>query len=151
MDILKGLLYINDEDAYEEYGVFLSEEKPGDAKNYSALMKPSKAKSHTPVDFREQDGEKYPVRLVPALEARNVELQFTLEAADKDTFFIRYGRFVSTLKNGAEGWLSFYLPEINRTYRFFYLECSSWNQLTTFEGKVYASFKVKFREPNPVF
>lgn len=151
MEILNGLLFINDMDAYQEYGVFLSEGKPGDTKNYSALMKPSRAKSHTPVNFRERDGEKYPDKLVPALEARDVELQFTLKATDRDDFFIKYGNFIQTLKNGVNGWLSFYLPEINRTYSFFYMECSSWDQLTTFEGKVYASFKVKFREPNPVF
>ena len=39
MEILKGLLYINNVDVYETYGAFLTEEKQGDTSNYDALMK----------------------------------------------------------------------------------------------------------------
>lgn len=151
MEILEGLLFINNNDAYKSYGVFLSEEKPGKSDNYSALMKPSRAKKHTAVDFRELDGEKYPDVLTPAFEARDVELRFSMIAANKTSFIESYSEFVQMLKTGIDGWLVFYLPELDKTYRMFYKECGSWDQLTDFNGQVVASFKVKFREPNPVF
>ena len=84
MEILEGLFFINDLDAYNTYGVFLSEENPGDMENYNSLMKPAESKGHTCVDFREHDGEKYPDKLVTALKSRDIELRFTLEADDKD-------------------------------------------------------------------
>ena len=55
MDILKGLLLINGVDVFVDYGAFLAEEKAGDTKNYSALLKPPSAKPHTAVSFREKD------------------------------------------------------------------------------------------------
>ena len=58
MDVLKGLLLINDVDIFTDYGAFLVEEKPGENKNYSSLLKPPATKTHTAVSFREQDGEK---------------------------------------------------------------------------------------------
>ena len=66
MDILKGLLLINGVDVFVDYGAFLAEEKAGDTKNYSALLKPPSAKPHTAVSFREKDGEKLPDALLPA-------------------------------------------------------------------------------------
>ena len=56
MDILKGLLLINGVDVFVDYGAFLAEEKAGDTKNYSALLKPPSAKPHTAVSFREKYG-----------------------------------------------------------------------------------------------
>ena len=44
MEILEGLFFINDLDAYDTYGVFLSEENPGDMENYNSLMKPAESK-----------------------------------------------------------------------------------------------------------
>ena len=41
MEITKGLLYINDKDAAQEWGVFLTEKKEGEWTNYEALLKPS--------------------------------------------------------------------------------------------------------------
>ena len=41
MDVLKGLLLINDIDPFDAYGAFLAEDKPGDMKNYSSLLKPA--------------------------------------------------------------------------------------------------------------
>lgn len=151
MEILKGLLYINELDAYDTYGVFLSEENLGDMENYNALMKPAESKGHKCVDFREEDGEKYPDELMTTLKARDIELTFTLEAENKEEFFAKRKAFVSALRTGVKGWIELKLSDLGRTFRVFYLGCTSWSQLTGFEGKVYASFKVKFREPNPAY
>ena len=151
MEILEGLFFINDLDAYDTYGVFLSEENPGDMENYNSLMKPAESKGHTCVDFREHDGEKYPDKLVTALKSRDIELRFTLEADDKTDFFARRKAFITALRTGTDGWLTLRLADIGQSFKVFYVSCSSWTQLTGFEGKVYASFKVKFREPLPAY
>ena len=153
MEILKGLLYINDNDAYDTYGVFLSERNPGDMENYNALLKPAESKGHTCVDFREEDGEKYPPILKTALKARDIELTFTIEAENKKEFFAKRKAFVSALRTGSNGngWLELRLSDLDMIFKVFYVSCSEWTQLTGFEKKVYASFKVKFREPNPVY
>lgn len=62
MDILKGLLLINGTDVFTAYGAYLVEEKKGDNKNYSALLKPPAAKSHTAVSFRRETGRNCPIR-----------------------------------------------------------------------------------------
>ena len=151
MEILKGLLYINEVDAYDTYGVFLSERNPGDMENYNALLKPAESKGHICVDFREEDGEKYPDRLLTTLKARDIELMFTIEAENKEEFFAKRKAFVSALRTGVNGWIELKLSDLGRTFKVFYISCSEWSQLTGFEKKVYASFKVKFREPNPVY
>ena len=151
MEILRGLLYINDVDAYDTYGVFLSEKNPGDMENYNALLKPAESKGHTCVDFREEDGEKYPDVLKTTLKARDIELTFTIEAENKEEFFAKRKAFVSALRTGVNGWLDLRLSDLDRSFKVFYISFSNWSQLTGFENKVYASFTVKFREPNPVY
>ena len=151
MDILKGLLWVNDEDVYELYGAFLSEENQSDHKNYSALFKVAKSKGQTGINYPEQNGRKYADKIVVTLDERFVELRFSIEALSSDDFLIKYSNFVKMLRTGKDGWLDFYFPEIKKTYRFFYEDCTDWDQLTPIEGKVYASFKIKFKEPSPEY
>lgn len=151
MEFLKGLLLINGVDVYTEYGVFLSEDKEGDTKNYSSLLKPPATKAHTAVSFREHDGEKLPDTLLPAWEARDVSLQFALIADDRKQFLARHSAFLEFLKAGDKGWLSIFLSELERTFRMYYKDCSDYTNLTDFENGVAAKFMVKFREPAPSF
>lgn len=147
--ILNGLLFINDKDVFKEHGAFLTEDKQGDYSNYSALLKPPSMKEYTAVAFREQDGEKLPDELPqPRFEARDVTLYFAIVADTSAEWVNRYAGFVNLLKSG---WLRIRLPEIDKTYRMYYKECSSYDQLTYLEDEaVYASrFKVKLREPVP--
>ena len=137
MDVLKGLLLINDVDIFTDYGAFLVEEKPGENKNYSSLLKPPATKTHTAVSFREQDGEKLPETLA-------------IMASDRRQFLIRYSAFLAFLKAGNKGWLNLYLQELDRSFRLYYKECTDYSQLTDFGGEVAAKFSVKFREPAPV-
>ena len=150
MDILNGLLYINGLDVYETYGAYLAEEEEGEFENYSALLKIGRAKSRTAVDFPEEDGKKYPKKIITRLEERSVSLRFAIEGDDAADFFDRYSRFVGMLCGGDDdGWLTFRLPELNKDFRFCYSDCEEWKQLTRFEGKVYATFRVTFTEPSP--
>lgn len=147
MDILNGLLYINDTDVYKQYGAFLCEDRSGDNSNYAALLQPAAMKAHKGVDFREQNGEKYPDTLTPALSAREVTLQFAIQAADTTAFLRQYAAFLAFVKSG---WLNLRLPELERTFRMFYLSAMEYKQLTPLgNGDVAAKFKLKFREPQP--
>ena len=148
MDVLKGLLLINDIDPFDAYGAFLAEDKPGDMKNYSSLLRPAAVKE---VSLRERHGVTVPSTIVQRREARDVSLQFAILAADREEFLSRYTAFVEMLQTGEEGWLDFYFPEMNRHFHLFYREASDYKQLTDFEGEVAGKFTVKFREPQPSF
>lgn len=151
MEILEGLLLVNDKDVYKEYGAYLSEEKEDSHDNYSALFKPARSKKHTGVSLTERNGVKYPDKMVIGLDERDVELRFSIEASDANDFLAKYSGFITMLREGENGWLRFYFPEILKTFRFFYDDCPGWEQLTTFDGKVYANFKIRFKEPEPQY
>lgn len=145
----EGLLFINEVDIYKVYSAYLVEEKEGGHTNYNELLKPPAMKAYTAVSFREQDGENMPdVLPAPRFEARDVTLYFAIIAATKADWMAKYIAFVTLLKSG---WLNIRLPELNKTYKMYYKDCTNYEQLTYLEDEaVYASrFKVKFREPKP--
>ena len=151
MDVLAGLLIINEIDVYTQFGAYLAEEKEGDNYNYSALLKPPSTKPHVSVNIRENDGEKLPAKLLPKWEPRDITLRFAIVAADASQFLIRYSGFLNFLKSGTDGWLSVNLPELNKTFRFYYKDSGQYSQLADFSGgEVAAMFLVTFREPNPI-
>ena len=147
MDFIKGLLYINGVDVYPTYGAILCHDQQNRNTNYSELLKPPKMKTYTSVDFRELDGEKLPAELLPRVEARDVTLQFAIVGESKEDFFAKYDKFLAML---ISGWLEFHLPDLGRTFKMYYKECSGYKQLTPISaGRVAAKFTVKFREPEP--
>lgn len=147
MNILEGLLFINDGDVYKTCGAFLTEDKDGDNTNYAALLMPPKMKAYTAVSFREHDGEKLPANLTPAFEARDITLQFAIIGTGKADYIKKYRDFLTILKSG---WLDIRLPELSKTYRMYYKESTGYDQLTQLNDEtVAAKFKVKFREPVP--
>lgn len=152
MRVLEGLLLINGTDIYKEFGVFLCEKKQGEFSNYDELMKPATAKSQTEVDYLERDGVDLPSKLTVALQARDVKLYFAIYAEDEETYFTKFGNFFSFLRTGNNGWLTFDLQEMNRTYRMHYVGPEDFEQLTPLkEGGVGSRFHLKFREPKPLY
>lgn len=143
MEMLKGLLYFNDKDAYTQYGVFLTENRCDEHTNIDALLAAPAMKPYLSVSFRELDGEKLPAVLpVPRFEARDMTLYFCLCVETAEDYQNRYAAFVSLLKSGR---LSIRVPNLNRTYKVYYKELSGYEQLS----ETTARFKVKFREPEP--
>ena len=67
--ILGGLVLVNGTDIWSTYGVFLVEDKRGGMDNLTAILTPSKTKTDTAVNIREEDGEKYSSVLTPRNEA----------------------------------------------------------------------------------
>lgn len=152
-EILSGLFFINNVDVWTRYGVFLTESRAGGRDNQTAIMTASKVKEHTAVNVREENGEKYSKKLVVVNEARDVTLLFALYAPTRAEWLKRYQEFISFLKTGSNGWLIFRFPQLGLQMKVFYKESSSFKPLTWLfkEGVQASSFKVKFREPEPIF
>lgn len=152
-ETLKNLVIINGVDIWTEFGAFLTEEKKGGRENQTAIMTPSKVKSHVAVNIREQNGSKYSTELDVRNEERDVTLHFALFAESRSEWLLKYREFISSLKQGENGWLNIRFPELDLTLRVFYVECSGYKPLTYLwrEGVHASRFKVKFREPVPIF
>lgn len=150
---LNGLVIVNGTDIWTEFGAFLTEEKKGGRENLTALMTPSKVKSHVAVNIREHDGSKYSSALEVCNEERDVTLHFAIFARTRKEWMRRYRDFISFMKKGDKGWLKFSFPGLGLEIRVFYVESSSYSPLTYLwkEGVQAARFKIKFREPEPSF
>ena len=150
--ILSGLVLINGTDIWEEYGVFLTEEKKGGRDNLTAIMTASKVKDHVGVDLREESGKRYSRALSVVSQERDFTLHFAQYASTKGDWLEKYMGFIGFLKAGDAGWLNIQFTELGLTLRVFYLESSSYKPLTYLwkEGVQASRYKVKFREPCPV-
>ena len=153
MEALEGLVTINGTDIWKEYGAFLTEEKKGGRENLTAIMTPAKAKSHVGVNIRENNGTKYSAKLDVKSEERDVTLHFAIFARTREEWLETYRAFITMLKQGRDGWLTFRFRQLNLTMRMFYVSCGSYKPLTSlWQGEIQASrFKVTFKEPEPTF
>ncbi len=153
MDILAGQTLINGVDIWTEYGVFLTEDKPGALENQASILAPSQPKTHTGVDIREQNGKRYSDTLDVANEERTITLYFAQYAPTRAEWLRKYAAFIAFLKAGQNGWLSIRFPEIDMTMRVFCSGFSNYKPLTyLWQAGVQASkYKVTFTEPNPTF
>ncbi len=149
-DIMSGLLLINGRDAWEDFGAWLTEDKEGDTRNYSALQRIPGTKKPAAVSFEEEDGENLPAKLARSWEPRDITLRFAIAADNAAQFRARREAFVSYLKEGEDGWLELEVPELGKTYRVYYDDCSDYEHLVDLNGGVAARFSVRFREPKPV-
>lgn len=150
-EALKNLVVINGTDIWTEFGAFLTEEKKGGRENLTAIMTPSKVKSHVAVNIREENGSKYSSRLEVRNEERDVTLHFALFAKTKSEWLSRYRNFIAFLKTGDNGWLNIRFTELDLTLRMFFVDSPSYRPLTYLwnEGVQAGRFKVRFREPAP--
>jgi hypothetical protein len=150
--ILSGQVLVNGTDIWQEYGVFLTEEKKGGRENLTAILAPSKVKDHVGVDIREQNGKRYSQNLVVKNQERDVTLHFAQYASTKSDWLQNYMDFIQFLKTGNNGWLNIEFTELSLMLRVFYVESTAYRPLTYLwkEGVQASRYKVKFREPNPI-
>lgn len=142
---------MNNTDIWTEYGVFLTEEKPGGRENLDSILTPSRVKGHVGVDIRERNGKKYSSNLDVKNEERDVTLHFALYAPSRTAWLLRYAAFIRFLKVGDDGWLNIVLPSLGMTLRVFFYQSSGFRSLSYLwkEGVHAGRFKVTFREPEP--
>ncbi len=161
-DVLEGKVLINGTDIWTEYGAFLAEEKRGGMDNLTEILKASKVKEYVGVDLREEAGKRYADALNVMNEERDVTLHFAIMADTKADWLTKYMNFIRMLKYGNNGWLSIRFTDLKYaryntlttlTLRMFYQDCAMVKPLTYLwnEGKHAARFKVRFREPLPLY
>jgi len=131
-------------DAWTIYGVFLLQG------SYDSLMRPAKRKTSLSNNWPEQNGLEIDLT-VPKYESKEAELSFILSASSETEWWTRYNAFFTLLKSPGER--SLFVKELNKTFLVYYIETSSYEQLTTIKSvsKVVARFTVKFGIANPAF
>lgn len=133
----KGQLYINGEDAYLTWGIFLDETA------LSTLMTPAPNKEFISNKYRSKDG-KTVIKHNPRLDEREITLPFNMTAKDSDTFMTNYARFCEDVL--AKGELVIHTQfQPNVWYRCIYLSCTQFSQFI----QEMAKFSLKLNEPDP--
>ncbi len=133
---MRGDLIINGRDAYEAYGMSLTDGA------LSALMTPPPNKSLIESSYRKLPGKRViPKDVVP--DARELNLEVHISAPDRSTMLQRYGDFCEVLRGGVLEIQTRYQPGVY--YRFIYLSCTQFSQ---FIGQL-AKFSLKLSEPDP--
>lgn len=130
-------LKINGIDAYEQWGVSLSDTA------LSALMTPASNKAFISNKSRLEHGKRVVVNDVK-LDERSVTIAINLTAKNEEDFFAKYEAFCNEVL--AVGDLTIwtkYQPLV--LYRMIYESCSQFSQFMRGIGK----FSLKLTEPNP--
>lgn len=150
--ILSGQVLVNGTDIWQEYGVFLTEEKKGGRDNLNAILAPSKTKEHVGVDIREANGKKYSRTLTVANQEREVTLHFAQYAKTREEWLQKYQAFMQFLKTGENGWLTVRFPSLGLTLRMYYSSSTQFSSLTYLweDGVQAGRYKVTFKEPEPI-
>lgn len=141
---MTGEVIIDTIDIWTTYGAFIL------TGSYDSLMKPPKRKVSLSNNWPEQNGLEIDLS-APKYESKEAELSFILSASNEAEWWTRYNAFFSLLK--AAGERSLFVKELNKTFLVYYIETTSYEQLTTIKAvsKVVARLTVKFGIANPVF
>lgn len=132
----KGELFINGIDAYENFGLSLTDGA------LSSLMTPPPNKSLIESAYRKLPGKRViPKDVVP--DARELNLEMHITAPDRSTFYQRYGDFCNELKKGVIVIRTSFQPDVY--YRCVYLSCNQFSQFV----EQLAKFSLKLSEPDP--
>lgn len=134
---MKGDLYINGKDAYDTWGISLTDGA------ISALMTPAPQKSIIENKSRNEHGKRV-LNSNPKVDERDINLQIHLTASTKEDFFAKYESFCNELATGSLKIKTKYQPSV--IYKTNYLSC---NQFSEFMFGI-AKFTLKLNEPNPM-
>lgn len=134
-----GELYINNKDAYDEWGVSM------DSSALSALMSPPPMKSYVENKSALTDGKQVLVcaTFPPKVDERNITLTINLTANNETQFFARYASFCAELEKSTLDIRTKYQPSV--IYHTKYVSCSQFTQFM----RGMAKFSLKLNEPNP--
>ena len=132
----RGQLKINGQDAYDTWGMSLSDTA------LSALMTPAPAKAYITNRSRTQDGTRI-IAQDPKVDERTVTLQMHITAANVTQFFARYNALLEVLKAGEiEIWTALNPTEC---YRMYYQSCTQFSEY----HRRLAKFSLRLLEPDP--
>ena len=134
---MTGDLFINGYDAYNRWGVSLSDGA------ISTLMTPAPMKERLTNDVRVEHGSRTSNRL-PRKASRDVTLEIHLSARSRTDFFTKYDLFCSeVLATGQLNIVTKYQAGV--TYRMLYVSCTQFTAIVNGLAK----FSLKLTEPNP--
>lgn len=133
---MTGDLTINGYDAYNQWGVSLSDGA------ISTLMTPAPMKDRINNEVRAEHGSRTS-NYLPKKASRDVTLEMHLRASNRTEFFTRYNAFCDVLATGSLEIVTRFQPTVK--YRMLYVSCS---QFTAFVDGL-AKFSLKLTEPNP--
>lgn len=130
-------LYINDKDAYKEWGIIFG------SGSFTALLTPSPVKAYIENKSALDNGKQILSGNGPKIDERTIQLTFYLRAKNLTQFLERYNKFCQVLQGGKLDIRTKYQPGV--TYHCYYLSCQ---QFTQYNGRL-AKFILKVNEPNP--
>lgn len=133
---MRGELYINGKDAYDTWGISLSDS------GLSALMTPAPNKEYIENKSRLGHGKSV-INNNVRIDERNITLPIHLTASNKNEFFSRYSSFCEELAKGYMEIMTSYQPNV--LYRMYYISCNQFSQFMHGIGK----FSLKLNEPDP--
>jgi hypothetical protein len=128
---MTGNLYIDGQDAYSLYRVFVTR---GGYKELAAFPALKKVESN---NWAEEDGEEFDLSS-PVLDTRELSVSFSFHTGDA-----RFGAFIEKLSDGAYHDLEF--PEISKTYRLRLVSQPDMAQISTL-----GTFSLRFADDFPL-
>lgn len=135
---MKGELFINNKDAYTEWGVSM------DTSSLSALMTPAGNKALPENKSRLEHGKRVITDAsVIKVDERQLTLTINLTARNESDFFTRYNSFCAELAKGTLEIRTKYQPEV--VYRTIYVSCNQFSQFM----RGIAHFSLRLEEPDP--
>ena len=131
-----GQLYINGQDAFETWGISLSDSA------LSALMTPPPMKDRIVNESRLEHGQRM-LNELPKKAHREVTLEMHLKAKTQSQFFTRYNDFCeNVLATGEVNISTSFQPNV--VYKMFYSSCTQFSEFMLGIAK----FSLKLVEPN---
>ncbi len=132
-------LYINNKDAYKEWGISLK-----GTEGLSALMTPSPNKELPENKSRLTNGKTVIAgQSIVKVDERDISLPIQLTAPNESAFFTRYASFCNELAEGRLDIKTKYQPNV--VYHTDYISCQQFSQFMC----GIASFTLRLNEPNP--
>lgn len=127
-------LYINDKNAYTEWGIFLEDGSEG------KLLLPSPMKAYAENNLRSHPGKQVFVDN-PQPDDRDVNLTFCITAKNKAEYLLRHEAFINELQSGV---IKLKHTGLNKTFRLIMTNSISFDYYDRL-GRL----AVRFSEPNP--
>ena len=134
---MRGDLYINNKDAYAEWGVSLENG------SVAELLTAPEVKEYITNDCPNEDGIRVSFLNTLRYKSREVQLNICITSKGEEDYLAKYRNFVKTLKSGITEWVL--ASDTGVCYRLIYKKMDSFAQL---QFKI-AKFVLNMVEPNP--
>ena len=135
--ISTGEFFINDLDAFGNWGVFLND------KSISTLIEPEPLKTAVEYKSTTINGKQVRKEKEPKVDERDITLAIQIFATSRTELFTKLAAFKTELKKRRCVLRTKYEPDVY--YRCDYISCSQYKSF----HKGLATFSLKLNEPNP--